>query len=351
VNHLPVDVFDGIGSLADQSLVQRAEGEGQARFIILATIREYALEVLEQLEASGQAGDVRRRHAEYYLALAVQGEAGQHGPEPRAWLSRLETEHDNLRAALEWAQRNDFKQALQLASALGWFWFARGYRVEGLQRLQSLVTRPEASGRTAARARALVELVALEQYSSAAAALADEAISIYQELDDKPGLALACHWRAITAYQAESRYELALNLFQEALTLFRQFGNHWGITRALSHMGIIHSVRGDYPGSRKLLEESLALCRESGDKRGSANVLVTLGTDAEQVGDLERARALLEESVALYREWGDSLSVTTPLCELGEALGRQGDYALAPQKVDEAYRLDQKSGEKQLAQA
>ncbi len=345
-NDLPLAVLNGIGSLVDQSLLKQTQDEGEARFFILETIREYAL---EQLEASDEAAVVRSRHADYYLALAELAFLGQSGPDPRDWLNRLETEHENLLAALEWAQRNDFERALRLASALGWFWFSHGYRQEGIQRLQSLLARPEAAARTAVRARALVELVALEQYSSAAADLGDEAISIYRELNDKPGLASAYHWRAITAYQAEGQLDVALSLFAEALTLFRQFGNQWGITRALDHMGIILSDRGDYAGARALLKESLTLCRESGDKRGSANVLFSLALDAEEAGDLARARALLEESVALYGQWGDSLSVAGPLEELGEVLGRQGEYMLARQKVDEAYRLHQRSGEKQLA--
>jgi predicted ATPase len=122
---------------------------------MLETIREYAL---ERLAESGEEDDVRRLHAEYYLALAEMMAPQLAGAERARWMSRLDLEHDNMRAALEWSKtgRGDAQTGLRLAGALAWFWQVRGYLHEGRGWLEAALARPEASGRTAARAMALL---------------------------------------------------------------------------------------------------------------------------------------------------------------------------------------------------
>src|SRR5215207_1839591 len=147
---LPVDVFEGVSSLVDESLLRQEEGAGgEPRFYMLETVHEFAL---EKLEGSAEAEEVRRRHTEYFLELAEEAEPRLRGPEDVEWLERLEEEHDNLRAALAWAlEREEVELGLRLAGALWMFWEAHGHYSEGRRWLEKAL---EKEGRTSAAARA-----------------------------------------------------------------------------------------------------------------------------------------------------------------------------------------------------
>src|SRR5262249_49202179 len=130
-----------IGSLVDQSLLQQTLGsDGEPRFVLLETIREYAL---ERLELSGEAEPVPRRHALHYLSQAEAAEPRLLGAEQTVWLQRLEIDHDNLRAALAWCQTpaGDVEVGLRLAGALWRFWDARSYLSEGRHWLEQMLAR------------------------------------------------------------------------------------------------------------------------------------------------------------------------------------------------------------------
>ena len=147
-----IDVLEGLSSLVDKSLLRLEEGvEEEPRFVMLETIREYAR---ERLEVSGNAEEIRRRHAEYFLALAERGESKLREPEEASWLERLDEEHDNMRAALSWTlQSEEAEPGLRLAGALWQFWDMRGYYGEGRRWLEEALAK---DGRASvARAKAL----------------------------------------------------------------------------------------------------------------------------------------------------------------------------------------------------
>src|SRR5262249_10539005 len=157
---------DGIASLLDKSLLQLEEGAdpglsrdegGEPRFLMLETIREYAL---ERLVASGAAAAIRHAHAAYYLALA---EAELGGAVQGMWLNRLQQEHDNLRAALDWiVEQGDVDTGLRFAIVLKLFWFMRGHLIEGRERLAQVLALGK--GSIDARAKALDSAGLLARY-------------------------------------------------------------------------------------------------------------------------------------------------------------------------------------------
>src|SRR5215213_4336495 len=132
---LPVDVFEGVSSLLDKSLLRQEEGpNGQPRFVMLETVHEFAR---EKLAESPEADEIKRVHAEYFLILAKEAFPELRGPDQLEWLERLEAEHDNMRAALSWASvRKEAEVALRLGGALSWFWSVRGYQSEGRRWLE-----------------------------------------------------------------------------------------------------------------------------------------------------------------------------------------------------------------------
>jgi predicted ATPase/class 3 adenylate cyclase len=139
---LGIDVLEGIASLVDRSLLRESEDdEGEPRFAMLATIREYAR---EHLKESGEEDELLRRHALEFARFAEEAEAGLRAGDQLLWFSRLESEHDNLRAALDSsAASGDDQTALRLGGALGWFWYAHGHALEGCARLTDLLARTE----------------------------------------------------------------------------------------------------------------------------------------------------------------------------------------------------------------
>jgi predicted ATPase len=144
---LGVEVLDGLEELVDQSLLRRVEGPGgDPRFAVLAMVGEYAAERLAEVPERDR---VEAAHAATFLALAETAARELRGPVELEWLDRLEAEHQNIRAALDWYQRRDPGEALRLATAMSRFWGVRGHFTEGRQRLKTLLPlrrRPRPAG-------------------------------------------------------------------------------------------------------------------------------------------------------------------------------------------------------------
>jgi predicted ATPase len=305
----PLEVLDGVASLVDKSLLrQQEQASGEPRFRMLETIREYGLECLT---ASGEEPVVRRAHADYYLALAEAAEPALTGPAQTIWLERLEVEHDNLRAALRWAEESgETEIGLRLAGALCQFWLMRGHLREGQERLARLLGLAGASPYTAARAKALTR----------AGHLADNL----------------------------SDYTAAHAFFEESLALWRKLGEKGSIATALNDLGWVASHRNDYTTARTLTKESLVLWRELGDKAGIATSLHNLAWAAYYQGEYAAAYALGQESLSLRRELGDKRGIAFELAGMGRTVHRQGDYRRATALLEEALALCQDMGVKQL---
>ena len=214
-----LDVVDGLASLTDSGLI-RVEGTDEApRFAMLETIREYAA---ERLEESGEAEELRRRHAAHFLGLAEEAEPNLRGS-PGDWLERLEREHDNFRAALDRLEASGAGEtALRLAGALWRFWYLKGHLAEGRRRLESVL---RTDGRpTAARAKALngAAVMAVNSGDGAAARLrAEEALALHRELGDAWGAA----YSGFMLGAAEDDAARAQQLYEESVRVFRELGD------------------------------------------------------------------------------------------------------------------------------
>ena len=348
------DVLEGLVSLVDKSLlrqIEEAEGtqvEGEPRFWMLQTLREFGL---ESLTSAGETEVTREAHAAHYLVKAEEAELGQAGAHQALWLEQLEREHENLRAALSWlmqrTEAEDLEKALRLAGALWWFWSVRGYVSEGRQWLDRALAR-SAGASAAIRAKLLsgAGMLALNQDEyDLAETFCRESLALFRERGDKRESALSLYRLGLAAWW-KCNYTAVRSLEEEALTLYRQMGDKGGAADPLLILSRLALVQGNYAEAYSLAEESLALFREVGDKWGLAYVFHHLACVIFAQGNVARARTTVEEGLALSRELGYKEGIADALALLGQFAFQQGDTALAHSLLAESQLLFREVGDR-----
>ena len=330
---LPVDTFDGVSSLLEKSLLRQEEGAGgEPRFVILETIHEFAR---GKLQDSGEAEEIKRAHAEYFLVLAEEANQGLKGANQLEWLERLEAEHDNMRAALSWAlEHKEAEEALRLGGALSWFWLMRGHYSEGRRWLEGALAM-DRRGAPEVRAMAQVGVGALAQEQGdfdRAEEACEEGLELLahegREASEAKLYLLICLGWVISSREDPER---AIQLFEESLALSRGLRDTWGLGGSLLGLATAFHYRGDHLRATELFEKSIDHFREQGDKQGLANCLNNLGMVVYSQGDLERAGKLTEEAVALFRELGARGDISLVLYNLGWIALLQNDLGKAAQ--------------------
>ena len=284
-----LDVLEGIASLVDRSLLREAdEAGGDPRFSMLETIREFAR---EQLAQAGEEDQLLNRHALEFAHFAEEADAGLRGDDQLLWFERLESEHDNLRAALDSSlAAGDDETALRLGGALGWFWYAHGHALEGCNRLTELLAATEGAP---------------------------------EELRARPLYALG------VLVDQRGEPERAAELVERSLTIFREQGDRERVGAALNSLGSIKRALGDLDAARSLLEEGLAIRRELGDEARAASSLGNLGILAFERGDLDDAESRFLEALELDRMHGNEWGACTGLDSLVAVAIERGDHERA----------------------
>jgi non-specific serine/threonine protein kinase len=322
------DVLDLISRLVDKSLVvaEASPGAGGAlRYRMLEPVRQYGR---ERLEESGETETARRRHALWYLALAEEAEPKLIGAEQARWLEQLETEHDNLRAALRWfLERGEAESGLRLAGALGEFWRVRGHLREGLRALEAALENGKDAPPTLARAKALAHAgyIAWNRVDfERATVFSEEALALSRKLGDKQGAAAALYHLGMVAIYGRMRAEEAWMLFEESLALRRELGDGTGAGRTLQRMGLISVVQHDFERASALYEESLALARETKDKLGIAMALWLGALAYLGRGDNREVEMLCGEGLDLARQLRHTHMIALLTHVLAASAGQQG---------------------------
>ena len=321
-----LDVLEGVESLLEKSLLRRKVEGGDARFDMLETVHEYAG---ERLGESGEAELVQRAHAHYYLALAVAADAELKGPAQRVWMQRLETSHDDMRAALNWAIRQEETElVLRLGGALWWFWFVGGHYSEGRRWLEEGLEM-EGRGSLEARAMALAGVGALayeQDELDRAEEACGEGLDLLANREEEPGEAKIYLLLSLghVALDRED-HDRATALLEECLALSREMGHGLGLAGSIMSLATVSHEKGDLERAVRLLEESMDLFRERDDKLGLAWCQINLGLAVCARGDTGRAAKLTEEGVALLQELGAGADSAIGLCNLGWMALLQGD--------------------------
>jgi predicted ATPase/DNA-binding SARP family transcriptional activator/DNA-binding CsgD family transcriptional regulator len=347
-----------LGELVYKSLVVAGTATGGAvRYRMLEPIRQYAREKLEQ---SGEAHEVKGRHAAFSLELVDAAEPQLTGPEQRRWVERLDTEHDNLREALAWAiDQEEAELGLLLGGKLWQFWFAAGYVSEGIGWIERVLAIGEPAV-SPARVKALEALGELKQWqgdSEPAEAAYGEMLELARKLADKRNLAIAFNSLGMLA-TARGDNQRARALLEENLAVLEDLEDEEGTAtvqerfQVLGLLGFLAlNEESDYARGAALWEQSLALARESGDSFRVGLMLSNLGYVALLQGGNERAAALCEEALALAQELGSAGGpiVGEALVNLGLAVSGRGDHERAAASLREALTVSQETERKPTA--
>jgi tetratricopeptide (TPR) repeat protein len=321
--------LDGVSSLLDKSLLVREEtSEEESRFVMLETIHEYAS---EKLHESGEAAEVSRLHAEYFLAFAEEAEAELEGPDQVSWMERLEADHDNFRAALSWLlEVGEAELALRIGGALWLFWRIRGHLSEGRRWLSEGLSGGDAAP-AGVRARAMLVLGDLDvkqgDYPQGEEKL-EASLALCREAGDRRGEAQALNMLGFIASERND-LERAKKLLEESLALGRKAGIPIVINSALNSLAALAAYRNDYARATVLLEEGLGIARAAGDVGGIAVNTANLGATAVVTSEFERAKQLLQEARELFWKLGDWLHVSVADINLGNLALAQNDFDLA----------------------
>jgi predicted ATPase/DNA-binding CsgD family transcriptional regulator len=345
----PIFVLDGLAALVDSSLVRQAAGsDGEPRYLLLETVREYGL---ERLELHGEEAEQRRRHVAYFLALAEEAEPHLGAPGQERWLARLTAEHGNLRAALAWLEQAGQAEAmLRLAGALGYFWFICAYPGDGrgwTERALALVGDTPAALRAKALGSAGMLTVDQGDYRRAEAFF-EQSLALCRGLGDDEQVASSLYGLGL-ALRGQERYAEAAVRTEEGLVLYEAMGNATvrAAARAsvgLGNLGRIAIMQGDYARAEEYLAEALHRQQALGYTWGTSQTLNGLGYLARVRGDAVEATARYRESLALARANGDQLVTALVLAGLADVSLAGGEPERAARLLGAAVSLREGTG-------
>lgn len=354
-DELGQDVLDGLTSLVDQSLVRSEEADDGIRFRLLETIREYASEMLE---TRGEREEIEVRHGATLCAIAEEAAANQTGADQGSWLSILEREHDNVRAAIDRATaRGDGAVAIRLSFAMWRFWQKRGYLVEARARLERIAAEAWSRDDPRLRARLVEALGGICWWQGQVDAMRvyyDEALDLWRAIGDR-------HEIANALYNASFRWVLAvdpstvkpedvdpdgigLGYLEEALATYRELGDRHGEANALWGLGDRGYFRGENEAAVDLFGQALELYRATGDRTMEAWSLHMVGGVLGRMGRYQEARDDLRLALRHFDEAGDASGITLVLDDLYLLAVSEGDFPRAARLRGAARRLSGATG-------
>jgi predicted ATPase len=306
------EILDLLAHLVDKSLVIMQAENGNTRYKMLETIRQFAH---EKFVNAMEAEQVQKQHLQFFIQFAEEADPHLNGPEQVAWLDRLGTEHANFRAALGWALAyHEIDGAARLGTGLFWFWVFRAHLREGWRWLE--------------------QTIKLCRRMTQTGQMLPSAESLFAHLLNRASL---------LAYYL-GKQTLALSLAEEGLALSRKIQNKKLIIEVLSPLGFVIQNQGDYARAGALLEEKLALSREVGEKWDVAHALALLGNVALNQKDYVSARIRYEEGLTLSREIGHRLFISIFSNNLGHVALNEHDYTAARKLYTQAVLLAQEVG-------
>jgi predicted ATPase/class 3 adenylate cyclase len=330
-----IDCLDAVARLVDRSLLRAVPGTGRARYAMLETIREFAL---EEAHRAGELASLRERHARAVRGLFETAQSANRGAGAAAMLARLELEHDNLRAALRWLDEADRgEEMLALVGLAGRFWLLRGHFQEGLDWITSALERAP-TGSIGARAQALRRASSLQGELGRAAehdASLRQSVALFEEAGDEAGLA-----DALMAYgdsvREDGRLGQARTLLERAVALAERVGDPWVRFAALGNLALVALAEDDLAAAKASLEAVHAEASRIGEPFGMAFSAINVASVRAHTGDIAGALSACREAVAQFQRLDDRNNLGFALANLSSYLLEAGDGAAACEALAEA---------------
>jgi predicted ATPase/DNA-binding winged helix-turn-helix (wHTH) protein/predicted negative regulator of RcsB-dependent stress response len=343
---LGIDLFDGLSSLVDKNLIQRIDRlDSEARFTMLETIREYAL---EHLVSTGEEAATRRAHAAYCLVLAEEGNPELSSTERTAWLDRCELEIDNFRNALDWLfSQREFDWGLRLSMALFRYWDMREHMTEGRARLETIL-RLAGAGYATQRAKVCIFLGALANAQgdfAAAKTFIEQSLSLYERLNDRWGIGASLNALGVSARDLGD-YDAAQRNLERSLECWRTLPDQLAVARSLHNLANVARVRGDYARAQTALNEATQIFEKVHDHSGAAWSINQQGDIAREQGNVQAAGDHYKRALTAFREAGDRWGCARSLADLGYVYCGQGKYEAAGGAYREALEVFAELGHK-----
>lgn len=325
-----VDVIADLSSLVDKSLLRQEEQpDGQPRFFMLETIREFASECLV---AAGEEAEARRAHAKFFLTFVEAAAPHLRGPDQAVWFERLEREHDNIRRALAGSSSaSDGSTGARIAVSMLRFWLVHGHLTEGRKVLEGLLPGSAEPGTEleAALFSGAGTLAHNQGDFAVARAHFERSLAVQRESGDEIGIADVLNHLAWVAWR-QGDYQASQSLSEEAQGISRRAGHTRGIATALNNLGWTSHYRGEYREAASSFRSCLELQRSLADERGVGFALTNLGNALHELGE-EEAASRLSEAVATLRRLGEKQLYAFALSNLAavELFRGEGERALS----------------------
>jgi predicted ATPase/DNA-binding XRE family transcriptional regulator len=345
-------VTDLITSLLDKSLLQRVldrETRGEPRFTMLVTIQQFAQERLRRIEKEAETRDW---HLAYFRELAEQARPHIQSTQQLAWLDRLETDLDNIHAALIWAENGGSVQAgLHLVADLSYFWIYRSNIKQSRIYVEKLLANPKAKEDIQAHAKGLLIAGLLAYFSGdrvTARTHLEASESLWQQLGEagKNGLIETRDFLIDLDFSTDHDLALVRRRYEDYLKFCQEVGDRWHIAQAIYEIAWVAEREGDLAAAQRGYESSIVMFRAIGDDiRASGIIVVDLGPMVFRAGNYAKAHTLLEEGLTAKRQTRHQLYLSVPLYMLGVIAVREGDYARAKEWYAECLKFEQDIGE------
>lgn len=343
------EILELMTSLVDKSLVQIDRSQGEIRYRMLDTVRQYAW---QKISVEIEIDEIRSQYIRYYLKIAEEGEKKTYWGGDTSLQKRLAVDFDNFRTALAWCFEDveTYGQiGLRLAGSLWIVWWTFGFLNEGRDWLERALKADTSGGVPRAKALTNLGCIAWQQGDyQIASAYTEESILIYrgQVTEDRQGLANAIHIRGHVVFDQKD-YSHARSLFEESLSKYRQLEDQNNICLLVSDLGMVDYHEGDYQSAKLRYIECLGIARKFEDRTNVAVNLLRMGDIARLERDYDGAARCYEESLEILREMEWNLELAGNLHKLGYIARFRGDFQKAARLFTESLTMQQEMGNKQ----
>ena len=325
-----LDVLGGLGDLVDQSLVRQVEEQDHARFRMLETIREFAI---ERLVERGESDELRRRHAAWFMDLVERAAPFLTGQDRALWLDAIERDHDNVRTALAWAlETNDTASALRIVWSTWRFWQSRAFLTEGLMHASAVLAMPTDGVDPALVVRGHEAAGGLAYWHGDFETCRQHyrtALELAREIGDKKLIADELYNFSFSYWIEDPDFVNGQRAAEEAVALYRELGDEAGLTNALWGVGNTYYFQKDWSRSAESYTEALAFARKTDNDFMIDWSLHMLGSSVTMLGRLSESHAYLTEGTEAMVRAGETTGLVLVLDDWVDYAFLAGDYERA----------------------